>query len=217
MSTRITWVVRIVLAATATVLLSLALACGGDDDGEEAEGPAATESAGDETDGDDNSGDDGGNDSGGDGGPGDLGDYFAEIDAIFEDADAESDEIEQSFDEAYTNAVTVEDAKDVLGTFLAQTRELQTAALDSFEAVDPPDEAEDAHNGFLEAGRDLVGLAERLMEGVEQVETEEDLNALSADFEEEGNALASAADEACFNLQDIADQAAINVDLNCQD
>lgn len=215
MSTRNPWLLRLALAAAAIALLSLGLACGGDDD-DNADAPPATESAGDSTDDGDDSGDDG--DGSGDDEPSaDLEDYFAEIDAIFEAADAASDELETAFDEAYSAVETVEEAKQVLGEFLLASREGIAGALDDLEDVDPPNEAEDAHSAFIEAGRDLVDISERISDDLQDVETEDDLSALSEDFDAEGTAAAAAADDACFDLQGIADDASIDVDLNCED
>lgn len=205
---------HIILAALAVLLLSISAACGGGDD--ESTQPTATEAQDNSLGGD---GDGGDGDNSEDGGPAseDLAAYFAEIDAIFEDADAQSDELEALFDEAYSNAVTVEDAKQALGSFLLDTSAIYSDALDALEAIEAPAEAADAHDAFIQAGADLLDLTARLFEALQDVETEEDLNQLSEDFDAEGTAAAAAADDACYDLQTIANDAGIDVDLNCED
>ncbi len=224
MSTRIPALFRITVAAIAVGLLSLGLACGGDDD-ESVDDPTATEAGAGSTDEGDDSGDDTGDD-GGDGG-GDAGDdtsaspeleaYFADIEAIFEDADAASDELDVAFDEAIGAATTVEEEVFTLQEFLVESRKNIEAALDDLDEVDPPEEVEDAHNDFVQAGRDLVDVSELFSEGLQDVETEADLDALNEELGPGGQEAADAADTACFDLQDIADEAGIDVDLNCED
>lgn len=221
MSTHIPRLFRITFAAIAFGLLSLGLACGDDDD-ESIDDPTATEAGADSTDGGDDSGDDAGDDSGDDGGDDtsaspELEDYFAEIEAIFEEADAASDELDTAFDEAIDAATTVEEEVFTLQEFLLESRKTIAGALDDLEDVDPPEEVEDAHNDFVQAGRDLVDVSEQFSEGLQDVETEDDLNALNDELGPGGQEAADAADAACFELQDVADAAGIAVDLNCED
>ncbi len=205
MTTRITALLRITLAAIAFALLSLGLACGGDDD-ESTDEPTATESAADATDsGDDTSASP------------ELEAYFAEIEAIFEDADAASDELDVTFDEAIDAATNIEEEVFTLQEFLLESRKNIESALDDLEDVEPTEETEDAHSDFIQAGRDLIEVSKQFSEGLQDVETETDLDALNEDLGPGGQEAADAADAACFELQGIADEAGIDVDLNCED
>ena len=214
MTTRITALLRITFAAVAVGLLSLGLACGGDDDDESIDDPTATEAGADSADESDDSGDDSGDDTSA---SPELEAYFAEIEAIFEDADAASDELDTAFDEAIDAATTIEEEVFTLQEFLLESRNTIEAALDDVEDVEPTEETEDAHNDFVQAGRDLVEVSKQFSEGLQDVETEADLDALNEELGPGGQEAADAADAACFDLQDIADAAGISVDLNCED
>ncbi len=224
MTTRITALLRITFAAIAVGFFALGLACRGEDDDESVGDPTVTEAGADSTDGGDGSGDDSDDDGGyGDGSGDDTGAspeleaYFAEIEAIFEDTDAASDELGTAFDEAIDAATTVEEEVFTLQEFLLESRKTIEGALDDLEDVEPPGEVKDAHNDFVQAGRDLVEVSEQFSEGLQDVETEADLDALNEELDPGGQDAADAADAACFDLQDIADAAGISVDLNCED
>jgi hypothetical protein len=216
MTTRIPALLRIAFAAIAVALVSLGLACGGDDD-ESIDDPTATESAANSTDARDDGGDSG-DDSGDDTSASpELEAYFAEIEAIFEDADAASDELDLAFDEAIDAATNIEEEVFTLQEFLLESRKNIESALDDLEDVEPTEETEDAHNDFVQAGRDLVEVSKQFSEGLQDVETEADLDALNEELGSGGQDAADAADTACFDLQDIADAAGISVDLNCEE
>jgi hypothetical protein len=210
MTTRITTLLRITFAAIAFGLLSLGLACGGGDDDESVDDPTATEAGSDSTDEGDGSGDDTSASP-------ELEAYFAEIEAIFEDADAASDELDTAFDEAIDAATTTEEEVFTLQEFLLESRKTIESALDDLEDVEPAEETEDAHNDFVEAGRDLVEVSKQFSKGLQDVETEADLDTLNEELGPGGQEAADAADTACYDLQDIADAAGISVDLNCED
>ena len=212
MSSRFSWILRLALAATAASLLSLTLACGGDDDDDKStDEPTATESAADPTDAGDDTGDDGGEASA------DLEEYFADIEALFEDADADTDELSTLFDAALAEAATLEEEKEALMAFIFDNSSVLTNALDDMEDIDAPSETEDEHDAFIGAGRDLIALSADFANQLDEAETQEEIDAVNVQFDEEGTALAAAADEACTGLQAIADDVNILVDLNCED
>ncbi len=214
MSSRFSWTLRLALAAAAVSLLSLTLACGGDDDDESTDEPTATESAANATEAGDDSGDDGGN---GSEASADLEEYFADIEALFEEADADTDELSTLFDAALAEAATLEEEKEALMAFIFDNGSILNNALDDMEDIDAPSETEDEHDAFIEVGRDLIALSADFADQLDQAETEEDIDAVNVQFDEEGTALAAAADEACAGLQAIADDFNILVDLNCED
>lgn len=215
MSARFSWILRLALTAAAVSLLSLTLACGGDDDDDESTNePTATEAAADPTEAGDDSGDDGGN--GGEASA-DLEEYFADIEVLFEEADADTDELSTLFDAALAEAATLEEEKEALMAFIFDNVSVLNNALDDMEDIDAPSETEDEHDAFIEAGRDLIALSSDFADQLDQAETEEEIDAVNLQFDEEGTALAAAADEACADLQTIADDFNILVDLNCED
>jgi hypothetical protein len=101
--------------------------------------------------------------------------------------------------------------------FIFDNGSILTNALDDMEDIDAPSEAEDEHDAFIEAGRDLVALSADFANQIDEAETEEEIDAVNVQFDEEGTALAAAADESCTDLQAIADDFNILVDLNCED
>lgn len=210
MTSRLPWILRIALATASASLLSLTLACGGDDDGDAGGTTVPTATASLEGNGDVT-----GEDV--DQAPADIEAYFTDIKALFEDADAETDELSTLFDAALEEAATLEEEKAALMAFILDNSSVLTNALDDMEDIDAPSETEDEHEAFIQAGRDLVALSADFADQLSEAETEEEIGAVNVHFDEEGTALAVAADESCAGLQAIADGYNILVDLNCED
>lgn len=89
--------------------------------------------------------------------------------------------------------------------------------MDQVAALDPPGEAEDAHEEFRDAGEELVELGPSVSERLAQVASTADLEAFFEELNqnEELNEASRRFDDACNNLQAIADDNGINADLRC--
>jgi hypothetical protein len=130
-----------------------------------------------------------------------------EFEALYADFPDEDDE------EFFSNEENLPAIKDIAARFPVIFRD----ALNDVEALDPPAEAEDAHDEFLAAGRDMLALFEGLASGIEEAESISEAEVL---FGGEDDPEIEAADErftsACLALAGIADANSIVVDLDCE-
>ena len=198
---RIRWLPGFMLA----IVLSVTLACGGggDDDSDDAtETPAETaEETPDETE-----------DSRLD----------EDLEAYFEDLEFTANAIEERLNLIQTeySEQTFDTTQDEIDGFVILLLDTQTSWETTMDAVadyEPPPEIESEHQDLIDAGNDVITLLGELAEGAEDVTTEDELDALIADFDAEISEANDAFDEACFALQDIADDENIDVDLRCGD
>lgn len=144
-----------------------------------------------------------------------LTDYFTALEAIFQDADARTNELDTQFDTAIEAAETTEEQVAVFRQFLTQLIELIRDASERIEELNPPAPLLDDHQAFLEATRDAIAVTQQLLQDLDRVETEQDADRLFRSFQAESEQITQAADEACMNLQTIADGNSIRVDLGC--
>jgi hypothetical protein len=188
---------RAALVMAAAILLTLGLACGGGSNGEKATATPTPDTTG-----------------GVDASP-QLKAYYASIQTIFDTANSASDELSTAFDEKYSAATTVEEARDTLISYLSDTSSINSKSLDDLRGVSPPDEVKDKHQAFVDAGQKLLDIATELNGRLQDVTTEEEFNAVSDEFDTKGSDAAQAVNTACDDLQGVADDAQIQVDLQC--
>lgn len=228
------------LLATLAIVLVLAfgsVACGGDDDSDPPGGSG--QDGGDPSDGVDDSGDDDDDDSGDDGGdddgggeddatdspviPSNLGvelsaqDYFTELDETFAEADAATEEALSDLESARTAAQDLDSEIAAIQAYLATELEVFSDAIGRLDVLNPPDDLERDHDDFLAAILDAANAASDLQFELDDVETDEEANALVGEFEETVLAITERSDAACFNLQAAADAQSIDVDLDCEE
>ena len=145
---------------------------------------------------------------GGGGGALSLEDYFQELDTNFADVDAASEDLNEQYPERFSDP--------------DQTRDYLDGAIPLFEGsvgdvrdLDPPAEAEDAHNEFLDANDEALEALDTVREGVADAETPDDIDAVVNELDPVVSAAIQRSDDACFGLEAVAAANNINVDLDC--
>ncbi len=147
----------------------------------------------------------------------DLEDYFAEIEAIFEEADSELDAVGEDLDAAINVATTDREKVDAfIDAFQHSGQTVETALL-AMDEVEAPKEAEDAHDAFVDATIGVLQLSADILSDLEEMTTADEIDAYFTERDPELTDATDAGDAACFDLQDIADENGIDVDLNCED
>ena len=139
-----------------------------------------------------------------------LEEYFQQVDTLDQDAEAriEALELPEEFASEEEQVLAVQD-------FFAVSVPIIADFVDAIDDLDPPAEAEDAHNEAVDAGRDFVTEAEDLTNELADVGSSSELEEV---FDApEYDAASDRFDQACFDLQDIADANSIDVDLTCED
>lgn len=150
--------------------------------------------------------------SGGDGGELTLEEYFARVQQISDEADAESADIEAEYEAVdFTNFSP--ELRDEYAAYFAAALEFFDGVIDELDAVQPPDEAADAHDEYVAKYRALSLEFSEVAGDLDGFETESDFNEafLSGGFVD----AVSDAEEACNGLQGLADDNNIAVDLEC--
>ena len=141
-----------------------------------------------------------------------LEEYFAAFEAI--DADAAAQFVEASADFPETEDPFAEEAslsffEDLVAAYERIHRDRLASAAD----LDPPPEAEDAHNDFVDAQQDLLSVVEEGKEAIQKAETMAEIETLLS--EPSIFVAATAFETACFALADIADENDIAVAITC--
>ncbi len=150
---------------------------------------------------------------GGDGGL-TLEEYFQQLDAIADDADKRFEALnrdlfpEEGFDseeeEVEANRASVDGA-------IAIDRDI----LDALNGIDPPPQAELAHDEFVAAVSQLLEVIRNVSDQLEDVDSASELDEV---FVASGiEAAGDRSEQACFALQDVAVANGIDVDLTCGD
>lgn len=147
-----------------------------------------------------------------------LEEYFERFTAIDQNVDAEIEELFADFpdvsdEEFFANDANLPLIKSIFEGFPRVLRE----ALDELAGLDPPAEAEDAHDALLDAGRDLQAAFEQANEDIADVETAAEAQAISQARDEEVAPAEQAFDEACLALVGVATENGLTVDVSCDD
>ena len=139
-----------------------------------------------------------------------LEEYFQQLETLDQDAEAGIEAL--GFPEEFASE---EERVLAIQDFFAASVPIIANFVDAIDDLDPPTEAEDAHNEAVDAGRDFVIEAEDLTNELADVESSSELEEV---FDApEYDAASDRFDQACFDLQDIADANSIDVDLTCED
>jgi hypothetical protein len=145
-----------------------------------------------------------------------LEEYFERFGAIDADVDVRlfEDFPNEGEEEFFSNEENLPLLKELFAGFPV----ILTGALDALEALNPPSEAEDAHNEFLATGREL---AEVFEDGADRVEAVGSLLDVEQIIEEELEPAQEEAqkrfDDACLGLVGVGEANGIVVDVSCED
>ena len=123
------------------------------------------------------------------------------------------DEFDAALASESTDAEITEAARDYYGGNLSILED----TISRLEEIEPPAEAAEAHQEFVEAVKGFVAVSEDLSARAERAESVSELEDLLAGADrDEFDAVAGRFEEACLALQDIADANGIAADLNCE-
>ena len=149
---------------------------------------------------------------GGGGGGLTLEEYFQRLEVLIADYDQRGDALGESFDEEYS---TEEEQIRATQEFWKEFLVLLGQFVDGLNDIDPPSEAEAAHEESVDAGAEMLKAYQEL---VDQMAEAESVSELAEGFG--GIVLEASGDrfeQACVKLQGIADDNDIDVDLDCGD
>lgn len=152
-----------------------------------------------------------GGDSGGGGGGGGK---QLTLEAYFEKVDAADNKTEEKTSAISDSLADTEDVKTIQDAF-AQFPDIIRDFLKEMERLNPPDEAKDAHEAAIEAGRNTIDEFDSVLDDVNAADTLEDV--IAALDNEAFTAADEAFTETCVELQTIADDNEIDVQLDCGD
>lgn len=156
-------------------------------------------------------GDDGGN--GGGGGPElTLEDYFQQLGEIDDTFSAEADAIETASGGTAASLEDEEATLNLLADDLGKQLDLVDAFISDVADLNPPAEAQEAHDEAVAAFRELAGLLENVIDEVGNAESMADLEAID---DTELTAADERVTEACLAVEQIAADNDIDVDLDC--
>ncbi len=137
-----------------------------------------------------------------------LEEYFQKMQAISAEAVQETDTLDEKFD-----ALEENDFGGLRELVVANTA-ITGDTFGEMDDIDPPDEVEDAHVEFVDAGENMAGLMKAFSDDLADVESVSELE--EAFGRVVGLEAASARiDAACAELAKIAAENGIQVDLDC--
>lgn len=146
--------------------------------------------------------------------------YFRQLEETREEVNQRFTTLQDDFETALaseaTDAEITEAARDYYGGNLSTLED----AISRLEEIEPPveiAEAEQTHQEFVAAMKDLALVFEDLSARAESAESVSELEDLLAEADRaEFDAVAGRFGQACLALQDIADANGIAADLNCE-
>jgi hypothetical protein len=136
----------------------------------------------------------------------DLDQYFRRVEEIMNEMETRSKKLEE-----YEGAgQEIEATRDYVDAVEGITRQ----ALNDLKDLHPPAEARDAHDEFVGGVSQMLALWEDLSDGLADVESPSELQAVLAE-DSASDAVLEQVDNACRQLQGIADENGIEVDVRC--
>jgi hypothetical protein len=203
----------LLLLMSVAFLLAGSVACGGDDDDDSGDsgGSDATVEAGDDEGGDDEATDEPADDDDSRGDDGD-GDYYNQLEALFDSADQDTNAIAQQYGGPYDD--TADEIAQTTSA-LEETSAVMRDLIDSMSDLDIPVEAQDAHDNYVGSLGSAASLFAVAAADIGDVSTAEELTAFQDDLGPDLSAAVDANEEDCLALQDLADEADSGADLGC--
>ena len=141
-----------------------------------------------------------------------LDEYFQELEAILDESVEKNDALAPDFAKEFEER-DFEGLREVYDRSLENNRDAFDERMDD---IDPPAEAEDAHNELVEAGSAFWDILEDFVDQLEDVETITEFEAAVKAMDDawaDGPAERIAA--ACSAVEEIATDNDIDADLNC--
>ena len=144
-----------------------------------------------------------------------LEEYFERFEAIDADVDAKFETLYEDFpdeddEEFFSNEENLPLLKEIFAGFPVLLRE----ALDQVEELNPPSEAEDAHDEFLATGREWLELLE---DAVNRVEAVDSISEIEEELEPAVGEAQERFDAACLDVVGVGEANGIVVDVSCEE
>ncbi len=147
-----------------------------------------------------------------------LDEYFERFEAIDADFDAKFEALFEDFpDEEEEELFSNEENLRLLKETVAGFPVILADALDQLEELNPPSEAEDAHDELLARGRELVEVYEGGADRVEAVESVSEAEQIEEELTPAQREAEERFDAACLDLVGVGQANGIHVDVSCED
>jgi hypothetical protein len=142
-------------------------------------------------------------------------DYFTQLASIFAGGQTGSDDANTKLNNDLGSAQTLDDNRAAINTFLDSMVGVFNSAMTRMQALNPPDDARDAHNKFLQDVQNAKTKSSDLKVQLANASTTAEFNSIVDTFNTEVDALVADANVACVALQDLDNQHGANVNLSC--
>jgi hypothetical protein len=141
--------------------------------------------------------------------------YFAQLASILAGGQTGSDDANTKLNNDLSCAQTLDEKRAVINTFLDSMVGVFSTAITRMQALNPPADARDAHNKFLQDVQNAKTKSSDLKTQLANASTTADFNTIVNAFNTDVDALVSDANVACVSLQDLDNQHGANIDLSC--
>ena len=142
-----------------------------------------------------------------------LEEYFEELQQL----DDEFSQTQDELDEEYTDKLDVDEFSDEVGddfqAYFASTRGAAGDFVGELEGLEPPEEAEEAHNAAVEQFNDCLTDTENTADDIGDAESFEEISEIL----NESTGSCEDTTESCNELQSVADENDVDVNLSCGD
>ncbi len=145
----------------------------------------------------------------------DESDYFTQLASIFAGGQTATNDANTKLNNDLSSAQTLDENRAVVNTFLDSMVGVFSTAITRMQALNPPADARDAHNKFLQDVQNSKTKSSDLKNQLANASTIDDFHTIVNDFNTEVDALVSDANVACVALQDLDNQHGANVNLSC--
>ena len=145
----------------------------------------------------------------------DESDYFTQLASIFAGGQTATNDANTKLNNDLNSAQTLDENRAAINTFLDSMVGAFSTAITHMQALNPPADARDAHNKFLQNVQSAKTKSSDLKNQLASASTTADFSTIVNAFNTEVNALVSDANVACVALQDLDNQHGANVNLSC--
>jgi hypothetical protein len=145
----------------------------------------------------------------------DESDYFTQLASIFAGGQTATNDANTKLNNDLSSAQTLDENRAAINTFLDSMVGVFSTAITRMQALNPPADASDDHNKFLQDVQKAKTKSSDLKGQLTSASTTADFSTIVNAFNTEVDALVSDANVACVALQDLDNQHGANVDLSC--
>jgi hypothetical protein len=146
-----------------------------------------------------------------------LEEYFQRGESIGDDATARVEALEDLEDPFEGEFASEEDQVTAIRDFFDSMAAIVRDAVDEWEDLDPPSEAEEAHADFLGAVGAQAELFDKVVDSLTDAQSPSGAEDLLGEFGVDFEPVMADIEEACSTLQGIADANGVDVDMKCEE